>query len=225
MDAKEEIIISGFNGLNSGLLNWLNEPASFSVSADGCVLSVTPGAKSDFWQRTYYTPLLINDNGHICGTKIKPVQDSSVMAQVTFELETKGEQFDQGGLMLRVSETCWVKTGIEFVDGAPRISTVVTNKGYSDWSTQPFPDYDKSGVAKLTLRLHQIGTSAVVEVQSSSSDAFHFTRICNLDELNTSETEYLLGVMSCCPGGVNSASIKFSNFVIKRGNRAFHHSN
>jgi regulation of enolase protein 1 (concanavalin A-like superfamily) len=35
--------------------------------------------------------------------------------------------------MIRVDETIWLKTGIEFVDGVQHISAVVT-RDYSDWS-------------------------------------------------------------------------------------------
>ena len=37
--------------------------------------------------------------------------------------------------MILVDARTWVKAGIEFVDGTPRLAMVVTNDGFSDWST------------------------------------------------------------------------------------------
>jgi regulation of enolase protein 1 (concanavalin A-like superfamily) len=45
------------------------------------------------------------------------------------------------GLMVQVSPSCWLKTSVEA--GAPgepsQLGVVVTNGGFSDWSTQDFP--------------------------------------------------------------------------------------
>ena len=43
-------------------------------------------------------------------------------------------QFDQAGLIIFKDPEHWLKTGIEFVDGHPKLSCVITNM-YSDWST------------------------------------------------------------------------------------------
>ena len=44
--------------------------------------------------------------------------------------------------MLRISETHWMKCGIEYVHGVKQASTVITND-YSDWSVTPLPaDFD-----------------------------------------------------------------------------------
>lgn len=51
-------------------------------------------------------------------------------------------------------------TGIEVVDGEPRLSCVVTNK-FSDWSTQPWTSNE------LCIRVHKLGESAVVEAQDA----------------------------------------------------------
>ena len=61
----------------------------------------------------------------------------------SFTLKPK-EQFDQAGIMVIVNENVWVKAGIEYTDGFPNLSCVVTNDGYSDWSTQRIPRYKSS---------------------------------------------------------------------------------
>jgi hypothetical protein len=42
----------------------------------------------------------------------------------------------QVGLFVDISDDCFVKAGLEFADGKLRLSVVVTNGGFSDWSTQ-----------------------------------------------------------------------------------------
>ncbi|HKK61925.1 MAG TPA: DUF1349 domain-containing protein [Bacteroidales bacterium] len=42
-------------------------------------------------------------------------------------------RFDQMGLMLRIDEEYWIKTGIEYVDGVYNFSTVVTDV-HRNWS-------------------------------------------------------------------------------------------
>ena len=81
-----------------------------------------------------------------------------LQVQVDFNVQAR-HQFDQGGLIVwRDSET-WLKTGIEVVDGRPRLSCVVTRNGFSDWSTQPW------ATSSMRLRLSQTGDgSYVVEV-------------------------------------------------------------
>lgn len=66
------------------------------------------------------------------------------------------QKYDQGGLVLLISQgsdlTRWVKTGIEFLNGQPHVSTVATYK-WSDWSLRP------------TASLHS--RSATIELESN----------------------------------------------------------
>ena len=63
--------------------------------------------------------------------------------------------FDQAGLMIYFSETHWLKTGIEVVDGIPRLACVVTNN-FSDWSTQGWKELS------LRIRVTQKGDGSYV---------------------------------------------------------------
>ena len=108
---------------------WLNEPESWQVDATG--LTVTTGEKTDFWRETYYG--FTRDSGHFLAF---PTADS-----FTAQIRVQGEfrtLYDQAGLMVRLDENRWVKSGVEFTDGEAFLSTVVTD-GKSDWSvSQPF---------------------------------------------------------------------------------------
>lgn len=127
---------------------WLNEPARCQVSDNR--LTVTTDEKTDFWRETHYG--FTRDSGHFLGF---PTGDS-----FTAKIRIQGEfrtLYDQAGLMVRIDEKRWVKTGVEFTDGEPFLSTVITD-GKSDWSvSQPFKQledfYIRVTVAKGALRV------------------------------------------------------------------------
>ena len=60
--------------------------------------------------------------------------------------------------MIAVDENAWVKAGIEYTDGAPRLSCVVTNDGgFSDWSTQPWVNWDDvAGATSIRVRVSKL---------------------------------------------------------------------
>jgi regulation of enolase protein 1 (concanavalin A-like superfamily) len=105
-------------------MKWFNRPAQAEVSA--AELRVTSAPGSDFWRKTHYG--FIRDNGHFYFKEVK----GDFTAQVRVVGHYK-DLYDQAGLMLRVDDENWIKTGIEFVDGRQNASVVVTRE-FSDWS-------------------------------------------------------------------------------------------
>lgn len=100
----------------------------------------------------------------------KPPSTHSFNAPIIYQSTTKGafvsatvtvaakwkDKYDQGGLCLVIKSagnTRWVKTGIEFLDGVPNVSTVAKDK-WADWSLRPV--------------LSQSTDSTTVEVESAS---------------------------------------------------------
>lgn len=70
-------------------------------------------------------------------------------ARITFALPPGNQlrQYDQAGLLLHLTKpgvpenkTKWLKTGIEWYNGKPYISTVSCD-AWSDWSIVPIPEY------------------------------------------------------------------------------------
>ena len=135
-------------------------------------LKVTPEAKTDFWQQTYYDPPLVSSNGHIFAYEVPKACASQWSAEVKFSLDPIN-QFDQAGIMIFIDDYQWMKTGIEFVDGYPRMSCVVTNK-MSDWSTQPW-----NGLSNIHMRVSYIRESVVVEC-GTGEEKLGFIRIAPL---------------------------------------------
>jgi regulation of enolase protein 1 (concanavalin A-like superfamily) len=82
-------------------------------------------------------------------------------------------QFDQAGIMVLVNENCWVKAGIEFTDGVPRLSCVVTNDGFSDWSTQEWkmdsqPEGGVGESVSLRVRVSKMAPGGVDSAQGAA---------------------------------------------------------
>jgi regulation of enolase protein 1 (concanavalin A-like superfamily) len=105
-------------------LTWLNPPPHHAFG-DGTV-QVRTAKETDFWRETFYG--FWRDNGHFL---YRPVE-GDFSAEVTVKGDYK-VLYDQAGLMLRLSETHWIKAGIEYTDGLAYFSVVVTNDT-SDWS-------------------------------------------------------------------------------------------
>ena len=105
-------------------MTWLNPPPHHTVG-DG-TLTVRTGKDTDFWRETFYG--FWRDNGHFLYRSV----DGDFSAEVTVKGDYK-VLYDQAGLMLRLSETHWIKAGIEYTDGLAYFSVVVTNDT-SDWS-------------------------------------------------------------------------------------------
>lgn len=128
---------------------WLNNPKEYNVidengeiegsggdydiSNDGNELKLFAPAKKDYWSKTFYNPLLIKSDASALVCKIPIENEATIKIDLYYNPMT---QFDQGGLLVYIDHDHWVKAGIEFCDGTPRLSVVVCN-GFSDWSTQP----------------------------------------------------------------------------------------
>ncbi len=110
-------------------MQWLNEPAQWSEQ--GSTLVVTADAGTDFWRTTGYG--YIRDNGHLYGQRLDGDFDLSMRIRGSY-----ATQYDQAGAMVRVDERRWLKTGIEYVDGRPRFSTVITLE-HSSWAVADLP--------------------------------------------------------------------------------------
>ncbi|ACI65406.1 predicted protein [Phaeodactylum tricornutum CCAP 1055/1] len=207
---NEKILLRHFRDIRSsgnvnGALQWFCAPDSWQenvtpgvgregqggkwyVDKDCSNLTIMAPAKKDFWRKTYYEPILVKDDGPFLYHELDASQHYTV--ETTFHL-TAARQFDQAGLCVRITPEHWIKTGIEVVDGVPRLSCVVTNI-YSDWSTQPWsasPPTMESSVSaeksdavfvRAQIRIHCRGSSFVVEAKESSKE-WEFLRIGHLN--------------------------------------------
>jgi regulation of enolase protein 1 (concanavalin A-like superfamily) len=167
-------------------LRWHCEPPDWRVG-DGR-LRVATAAGTDFWQRTHYG--FEADNGHfLC------LEAEGDFVLTTCVLGQPVHQYDQAGLMLRVSPSCWIKTSVEFepAEATNRLGAVVTNHQYSDWSTQPLA----KSVDRVWFRLRAEGCDCIVE---TSLDGRHWEqiRMARLQERDAS-LPVQCGLYACSP--------------------------
>lgn len=92
---------------------WENSDGSWKLSEDQQVLELHPDTKRDYWRRTYYTPLLIKDDGPRYVVSL-PTLEPNFTVTTTMHLHPQN-QFDQGGLFVRFDHEHWIKAGIEYV--------------------------------------------------------------------------------------------------------------
>ena len=209
-DSLREINHTGFDGLSTLLLE-----DGLEISTEGVI--IRPKAKTDLWRKTYYEPVLIRDSAPFLYHSFKP-SDHRWMFETDFELVAES-QFDQAGVHLRVDETRWLKAGIEFVDGKPRLSCVVTND-FSDWSTQAWA-IGENGTIHCKLRLHGCANASFV-VEAWMIDHWEFIRIAHLDGL-AKDTEIKVGLYAACPIDQRGCKAVFGSFNIRSGSH-FDHS-
>ncbi|MCA5973420.1 MULTISPECIES: DUF1349 domain-containing protein [Pseudomonas] len=172
---------------------WLNPPRHCSVTDER--LTVTTDPQTDFWQQTHYG--FCRDTGHFLGV--------SVTGDFTAQVHVQGDfktLYDQAGLMVRIDERNWVKTGVEVSDGTLMLGSVLTC-GQSDWATGVFDSSSglwlRVTVAKGLLRIQH------------SSDGLRWP-LLRLAPFPASDV-YAVGPMCCSPerGGLE---VVFSHFEV-----------
>ncbi|GAK73163.1 DUF1349 domain-containing protein [Agrobacterium rubi] len=173
---------------------WLNEPAVWEATETA--LTVTTDANTDFWRKTHYG--FTRDSGHFLGIAVDDGFTAHVRVQGKFR-----SLYDQAGLMVRIDENRWVKTGVEFTDGERFLSAVITD-GKSDWSvSQPFKGLEDFYI-RVTLK------SGAMRIQASSDGrTWPLLRLAPFPEVS----HYLVGLTACTPerGGLD---VRFSEFSV-----------
>lgn len=127
---------------------WQHEPPHWTENAGVLTEVVPPG--TDYWRTTHYG--FIRDNG-----PFRYIEQSGNFEAKVHITGKYNELYHQAGLMIRASETQWIKAGIEFVNGKQNVSAVVT-RDFSDWSVLPRTD----SPASLWLRLQRYNDTVQV---------------------------------------------------------------
>jgi len=170
-------------------LHWHCEPGQWSIDPIESCLRVWPAAGTDFWQRTHYG--FEADNGHFLYWTIE--EDFVLTACVTSH---PVHQYDQAGLMVRVSPTCWVKASVEYEPHEEnRLGAVVTNAQYSDWSTRSL----SPELATVWFRVRGCGNDVIVE-SAPDGQTWQQIRLAPLLERQTTKA-VMCGIYACSPKG------------------------
>ncbi|UDL92568.1 DUF1349 domain-containing protein [Mesorhizobium sp. PAMC28654] len=162
-------------------LTWLNPPPHHA--AVGNTHHVRTGKETDFWRETFYD--FWRDNGHFLHQSVEGDFSAEVTVRGNYEV-----LYDQAGLMIRLSETHWIKAGIEYTDGLMYFSVVVTNDA-SDWSLATIPA-DPNGVR---IRLTRHAETIRVQYLSAADGHWKPVRLAYFPPSKTVD----VGMMCCSP--------------------------
>lgn len=119
-----------FTNLERG--SWTTEPVYTQHDGERLIVQAQEG--SDFWEETFYG--FCHRNGHA----LLAPWDGEQAVEVSFDLSSFTELYDQAGLMLWHGEHQWIKAGVEVNDGIVHVGAVVTDQ-FSDWSLSPVPEW------------------------------------------------------------------------------------
>lgn len=176
-------------------LTWLNPPPHHAF--EGGELRVRTGKETDFWRETFYD--FWRDNGHFLYQRV----EGDFSAEVTVKGDYK-VLYDQAGLMIRLSETHWIKAGIEYTDGLMYFSVVVTNDA-SDWSLANIP----ASPDGVSIRLTRHGEAIRVQYLDASDGHWKPVRLAYFPPSKSVD----VGMMCCSPQR-EGFEATFSGFVV-----------
>lgn len=160
---------------------WLNPPLNHSF--EGGAVHVETAKETDFWRETFYD--FWRDSGHFLF--------APVSGDFTAEVTVKGHYevlYDQAGLMIRLSESHWIKAGIEYTDGEMYFSTVVTNDT-SDWALIKIP----VGAEGVRIRITRHHEAIRVQYLDATDDHWKPARLAYFPPTASVD----VGIMCCSP--------------------------
>lgn len=181
-------------------MDWLNEPPQWTLEPNNLehgTLEVVTGLETDFWRVTHYG--FTRDNGHAYLDRA----DGDFVAHVKFTGDYE-ELYDQAGLMIRLDEQNWIKTGIELESGKLCLSAVVTRE-FSDWSVIPL----ETSPEAVWLRLERAGDAVRVDY-ALDGQHFQMLRLAYFPP----NVPVGIGPMACSPKRAGFKA-QFTNFKLE----------
>jgi regulation of enolase protein 1 (concanavalin A-like superfamily) len=175
-------------------MKWYSKPVRSAV--DGSTLKMTVDPGTDYWRVTHYG--FIRDNGPFYYMEQAGNFEASVKITGAYK-----ELFHQAGLMVRIDNKNWIKTGIEYVDGVQNVSAVVT-RDLSDWSVVPRHD----SPASVWLKLLRKGDFAEIRY-SFDGIRFEMLRLAYFPP----DVKAMIGMVAAAPGK-ESFDVTFEDFKV-----------
>lgn len=156
--------------------SWINPPSHSEVGTTS--ISLTTDSGTDFWQRTFYG--FQNNNAP---AYLLPGEGNFTFAcRVAFDYKIL---FDQAGILVWIDQYNWIKASIEFDnDQFSRLGVVVTNNGYSDWSTRNIET-----MGSQFFRVSRRGPDFLIESRNTEESPWEQLRICHLAALGETTPE------------------------------------
>ena len=170
--------------VNAKEMKWIRAPKQYEVTEDRVEIITEP--HTDLWQRTYYH--FRNDNAPVLQLETDE-QFFSFVVKTDFDTKVR---YDQSGIVMYLDSDNWLKAAMEYEnDKIQRLGSVVTNNGYSDWSSV---DVDAS-IKSMWFRFSRRENDFCIE---NSVDGVNFKqmRICHM--FNAKE-KISFGIYACSP--------------------------
>ncbi|PEA75787.1 DUF1349 domain-containing protein [Bacillus wiedmannii] len=184
-------------------LTIMNVPEYYKIN-DNRSFIVRSKAETDFWLKTHYGFEVMN--GHVFYNEM--MTDFQAEVQLCMDPNSK---YDQAGLFVMISEKCWLKTSLEYIpDGPSHLGAVVTNNGYSDWSTQNFPT--ELATQQLHFRIVRKCGDYIIYVKNGCQ--WEQIRIAHLME-DIGNAPVKIGFYTCSPSKNNGFETEFLDFTIE----------
>ena len=181
--------------INATEMKWTRAPKQYTVTEERVEMTTEP--HTDLWQRTYYH--FRNDNAPVLQMKTDEEYFSFVF-QTEFASKVR---YDQSGVVVYLDSDNWLKASVEYEnDQIQRLGAVVTNNGYTDWSST---DIDAS-IKSMWFRLSRRGQDFCVE-NSADGVTFKQMRICHMFNV---EKTISFGIYACSPEA-SSFTASFTN--------------
>ena len=128
----------------------------------------------------------------------------SFVVKTDFESKTR---FDQSGVVMYLDSDNWAKASVEYEDDKiQRLGTVVTNNGYSDWSSNDIP----ANIKSIWFRFSRRESDYYMEY-SNDGKSWKQMRIFHMFK---GAGEITFGIYACSPGKEASFNASFSNFEL-----------
>lgn len=168
--------------VNAKEMKWTRAPKQYEITEERVEIITEP--HTDLWQRTYYH--FRNDNAPVLQLETDE-QFFSFVVKTDFDTKVR---YDQSGIVMYLDSDNWLKAAMEYEnDKIQRLGSVVTNNGYSDWSSV---DVDAS-IKSIWFRFSRREDDFCIE---NSADGVNFKqmRICHM--FNAKE-KISFGIYAC----------------------------
>ncbi len=180
-------------------LVWTRPPKVYKIEEKKITMTTDPD--TDLWQRTYYG--FRNDNAPVLQMKTSEKFFTFVF-KTEFESKTR---YDQSGLVMYLDSDNWAKASVEYEnDKIQRLGSVVTNNGYSDWSSMDI----SSSIKSIWFRFSRRESDYYIEYSNDGKE-WKQMRIFHMFK---GDGEISFGIYACSPGKQASFNASFSDMEL-----------
>ena len=180
-------------------LVWTRPPKVYKIEEKKITMTTDPD--TDLWQRTYYG--FQNDNAPVLQMKTSEKFFTFVF-KTEFESKTR---YDQSGLVMYLDSDNWAKASVEYEnDKIQRLGSVVTNNGYSDWSSMDI----STSIKSMWFRFSRRESDYYIEYSNDGKE-WKQMRIFHMFK---GDGEISFGIYACSPGKQASFNASFSDMEL-----------